>query len=71
MPEAVLRCSVRSARCRPKCCSTTSTVSGAVEDLQPDLLRVELEPTAWEQGELAAAWLEVREALLLRADWTR
>jgi len=34
-----------------------------VEDLEPDLLGVEVEPDAWERGDLSGAPVEVREAL--------
>jgi hypothetical protein len=35
-----------------------------VETLEPDLLGVEIEPDAWERGDLSDAPVEVREALL-------
>lgn len=35
-----------------------------IEGLEPDLLGVELEPAAWESGDLGTAPLEVRQALL-------
>lgn len=35
-----------------------------IEGLEPDLLGVELEPAAWESGDLGAGPLEVRQALL-------
>ena len=37
---------------------------GLVETLEPDLLGVEVEPEAWEQGDLSGAPLEVREGLV-------
>ncbi|MFQ5813538.1 MAG: hypothetical protein ACE5I2_10180 [Anaerolineae bacterium] len=41
-----------------------------VETLEPDLLGVEVEPDAWEQGDLSAASVEVREGLVPAAQRT-
>lgn len=41
-----------------------------VEELEPDLLGVEIEPDAWERGDLTEAPVEVREALLPAAQRT-
>jgi hypothetical protein len=35
-----------------------------VEDLEPDLLGVEMDPGAWQRGELSGASVEVRDALV-------
>ena len=44
-----------------------ASLQQAVETLQPDLIGVELEPDAWERGDLSGAPLEVREALVAAA----
>lgn len=41
-----------------------ASLRSLVEELEPDLLGIELEPEAWQQSDLANASAEVREALL-------